>query len=272
MLTLNDLLDDAAVQLHSTASSWEEAIREAGGLLEKTGAISSEYTQAMIASVHDNGPYIVVAPGFAFAHARPSEAVHRTAVSWLRLDRPVRFGHKTNDPVNLVVALAAADDSAHTSAMQQLARILGNKQARADLDQAESVAQVRAVLEAVAKPKTKKTQPVAATQAAPTAAAASDTVASKGKIFTVCGNGLGTSLFLKNTVEKVLDAWGWTQYLDVEATDTISAKGKAKDADFLLTSGEIGRTLGDVGVPVYIIEDFTSAAEVDTALRTLYDV
>ena len=91
-------------------------------------------------------------------------------------------------------------------------------------------------------------------------------------ILTVCGNGLGTSLFLKNTLEQVLTAWGWAPFLTVEATDTISAKGKAKDADLILTSGEIARTLGDVGVPVRVIENFTSTAEIDAALRDSYDV
>lgn len=97
-------------------------------------------------------------------------------------------------------------------------------------------------------------------------------MASKGKILTVCGNGLGTSLFLKNTLEQVLDEWGWGPYLNVEATDTISAKGRASEADFLLTSGEIAATLGDVGVPVYVIQNFTSTSELDAALRELYDI
>src|SRR5699024_12140521 len=79
--------------------------------------------------------------------------------------------------------------------------------------------------------------------AAPSAEAADrkpadpDTVPSKNLILTVCGNGLGTSLFLKNTAEQVLDRWGWSPYLDIQATDTISAKGRAKDADVILTSG-----------------------------------
>ena len=65
---------------------------------------------------------------------------------------------------------------------------------------------------------------------------------------------------------------GWGPYLNVEATDTISAKGRASEADFLLTSGEIAATLGDVGVPVYVIQDFTSMSEIDGALRELYDI
>ena len=40
----------------------------------------------------------------------------------------------------------------------------------------------------------------------------------------------------------------------------------------MLTSGEIAATLGDVGVPVYVIQDFTSVSEIDGALRELYDI
>ncbi|PWQ88296.1 PTS sugar transporter, partial [Enterococcus faecium] len=72
--------------------------------------------------------------------------------------------------------------------------------------------------------------------------------------------------------EQVLQTWGWAPFITVEATDTISAKGKAKSADLILTSGEIARTLGDVGVPVKVIDNFTSTAEVDDALRDSYDV
>ena len=150
--------------------------------------------------------------------------------------------------------------------MKQLAGLLGKR--RGQLDAAETVEELRAVLEATG---TKRAAGAAAASASAHVTAA-DSVPSKGKIYTVCGNGLGTSLFLKNTLEQVLDAWGWDSYLTVEATDTISAKGRAKEADFLLTSGEIAATLGDVGVPVHVIENFTSHAEIDAALRQLYDV
>lgn len=276
MSMLNELLAPGAVNLHGQARTWPEAIRLAGGLLEQAGTATADYTEAMVASIEDNGPYIVVAPGFAFAHARPSAAVKQTSISWVRLDAPVEFGHKSNDPVSLVVALAATDATAHLKAMQELASLLGNKQARARLDEVADEAQLRQVLEQVAGGVAgnvgKHAAPATSTAAKPARAHAANTVASKGKIYTVCGNGLGTSLFLKNTLDQVLDAWGWSKYLTVEATDTISAKGRAKEADFLLTSGEIAATLGDVGVPVHVIEDFTSLSEIDAALRELYDV
>lgn len=271
--SLEQLLEPGAVALGTTATDWREAITVAGTLLEQAGAITADYTQAMIDSVEKNGPYIVVAPGFAFAHARPSAAVRRTALSWVRLAEPVSFGHSSNDPVTLVVALAAADDKAHTAAMAQLAKLLGNRDKRAALDEVASESELRAVLTDAAPADAAAFGGATAAWSAGVAAATSaDAVPSKNKIYTVCGNGLGTSLFLKNTLEAVLDTWGWSDLLTVEATDTISAKGRAHEADFLLTSGEIAATLGDVGVPVYVITDFTSHSEIDAALRELYDV
>lgn len=271
MSQLNALLATESIDLHAHAANWRDAISTAGRLLEDSGAITADYTDAMIKSVEDNGPYIVVAPGFAFAHARPSEAVKRTAISWVRLEKPVEFGHDSNDPVNLVVALAAEDDKAHTQSMKDLAKLLGNKKARAQLDSVTTADELREVLESVGK-KGASTSTAAASSAGASAATSSnaDAVESKGKVLTVCGNGLGTSLFLKNSLDEVLSDWGWAKLINVEATDTISAKGRAKEADFILTSGEIAATLGDVGVPVWVIKDFTSLSEIDAALRELY--
>src|SRR5699024_5325694 len=155
---------------------------------------------------------------------------------------------------------------------------------RRALDTAATEADVLAALGADEPGAEAPTAPAAPSASAPSARTAPssaaadrppadpDTVPSKNLILTVCGNGLGTSLFLKNTAEQVLDRWGWSPYLDIQATDTISAKGRAKDADVILTSGAIAETLGDLGVPVVVIEDFTSQTEIDGALRRVYAV
>ncbi|MGX1761936.1 PTS sugar transporter subunit IIA [Streptomyces lydicus] len=75
MAGLNDLLPQAAVRLDVRVTDWREAIRTAGGLLVGTGATTEAHTAEMIRNVEENGPYLVIAPGFAFAHARPSPAV-----------------------------------------------------------------------------------------------------------------------------------------------------------------------------------------------------
>ncbi|MFI8995753.1 PTS sugar transporter subunit IIA [Streptomyces sp. NPDC053542] len=256
MPTLSELIPAEAVRLDVAAADWREAVRAAGDLMVATGTCTGEYTTEMIENVEENGPYIVIAPGFAFAHARPSPAVLRTGMSWVRLAEPVEFGHESNDPVSLVVALAARDSGAHTEAMAALARLLGDPETERALREARTPEAVQAVLAGRETPERQS----------------ADGGTSVHKILTVCGNGLGTSLFLKNTLEQVLDRWGWSKHVTVEATDTISAKGKAGEAVAILTSGEIARTLGDVGVPVKVVENFTSTGEVDRILRDTYDV
>lgn len=287
MSALSDLLPSEAVRLDVHVADWREAVREAGALLVATGVTTAEYTAEMIQNVEENGPYLVVAPGFALAHARPSPAVRTTGMSWLRLAEPVEFGHETNDPVSLVVALAAEDSAAHTTAMGALARLLADPAIARALHEAATPEALHAVLAGpqdgrtttAAKPAPSDGPPPAdapATASTSAGTAPADPVASAGpavhKILTVCGNGVGTSLFLKNTLEQVLDRWKWSAHVTVEATDTISAKGKASEAVAILTSREIARTLGDVGVPVKVVEDFTSTAEVDGVLRDTYDV
>ena len=86
------------------------------------------------------------------------------------------------------------------------------------------------------------------------------------------GRKIAVSSEVPHALEQVLDRWGWSSHLDIQATDTISAKGRAKEADAILTSGAIAETLGDVGVPVHVIENFTSQTEIDAALRRVYAV
>lgn len=272
MSSLSQLLDPAAVALDVRPADWREAIATAGALLRDTGVATDEYTAAMIRTVEEKGPYIVIAPGFAFAHARPSAAVHTTGLAWVRLAEPINFGHPHNDPVELIAALAATDAKQHTAAMAELARLLGNKKTQAALAAASTPREVLEIIHTAGAATAPASRPVCAGETTAPVASTGSTATTRDKILTVCGNGLGTSLFLKNTLEDVLGLWGWSGLITVEATDTISAKGKAKEADLIFTSGEIAKTLGDLGIPVHVIENFTSKQEIDHALRELYDL
>lgn len=282
MSQLSELLSPSTILLDADAADWREAIRRSGELLVSTGATDPAYTEAMIRTVEEHGPYIVIAPGFALAHSRPDESVHRTGMSFVRLAEPIAFGNAANDPVTLVMALAAADSSAHREALAALAGVLADPARRSLLDAARTREDVLAALAADgAGPGERSAEDSRSGAEARTdtgsgsgtgAMVDADAVPSKKLLLTVCGNGLGTSLFLKNTAEQVLDRWGWSSHLDVQATDTISAKGRAKDSDAILTSGAIADTLGEVGVRVEVIENFTSQAEIDAALRRIYAV
>ena len=47
-LVLTDYLSESATELQQQADGWEEAVRRAGGLLERQGYILPAYTQAMV--------------------------------------------------------------------------------------------------------------------------------------------------------------------------------------------------------------------------------
>lgn len=123
---LSRLLAGDAIRIGARATDWRAAVRISGDALVAAGATEPTYTDEMIATVEELGPYIVIAPGIALAHSRPSPAVHRVGMSFVTLAGPVEFGHRLNDPVRLVVGLAAPDDEGHVTALATLAEFLAD--------------------------------------------------------------------------------------------------------------------------------------------------
>lgn len=121
------MLQAIDIEVAAKVGSAEEAIREAGMLLVKSGHVRESYVDAMIQVYRQLGSYIVIAPGLALPHARPEAGVLRTGFSLITLKDAVAFGHADNDPVRVVVCLAAHDSSEHVTALQRLAVILGGK-------------------------------------------------------------------------------------------------------------------------------------------------
>ena len=118
--TLATAFSPESVLLQHSAGSWREAIALAGAGLVAAGCTTAAYTEAMINVVEVNGPYIVIAPGFALAHARPSADVLRWGMSLVTLAQPVHFGAGDHDPVSVVLGLAAVDKNQHIAALQLL--------------------------------------------------------------------------------------------------------------------------------------------------------
>lgn len=146
--SLSALLPSRAIRLRQPAHDWREAVRRVGEALTASGAASPAYADEMIATVEQLGPYIVIAPGIALAHSRPSPAVHHTGLAWVTLARPVAFGHPENDPVSLVVGLAAVDDSSHVEALATLADLLGDDERRAALLASPDATALRSIVAA----------------------------------------------------------------------------------------------------------------------------
>jgi len=143
---LGDYLRPDVIRLGVHAANWEEAVRAAGQLLVDADVCEPRYIQAMIDAVHELGPYMVLAPGLALAHARPEDGVKSIGLSLVTLDPPVPFGSEENDPVSLLIAFGAVDKERHLGLLQELALLLEDEARRQELAQATSVAEVVAFI------------------------------------------------------------------------------------------------------------------------------
>jgi mannitol operon transcriptional antiterminator len=123
---LNELIDEDHIVLKDEENNWEGAIKTAAEPLLKTGAITEGYINAMIESVHELGPYIVIAPKVAIPHARPEKGVNRLGMTLLRLKKGVSFSDDGSRNANLVIVLAAMDNETHLKALSQLSNLLSD--------------------------------------------------------------------------------------------------------------------------------------------------
>jgi DNA-binding GntR family transcriptional regulator/mannitol/fructose-specific phosphotransferase system IIA component (Ntr-type) len=112
------------------AATWTDAILRAGQLLATTGVAEERYGQAMVNTARQLGPYFVVSPGIAVAHALPSDGVITPALALVTLRPPVPFGHTENDPVRLLIAIAAVDANQHVEALKDVAEVLSDPDRR----------------------------------------------------------------------------------------------------------------------------------------------
>lgn len=121
------LIQKENIKLKISCIDWKDAIEKGGNLLVETGYITEEYVKEMIKTVHKFGPYIVIAPHIAIAHAKPSKEVLKEGISLVTLNNPVNFGSEDNDPVDIVFSFCAKSQSSHLNELKKLVKIIENE-------------------------------------------------------------------------------------------------------------------------------------------------
>ncbi|MCU1535435.1 MAG: sugar transporter subunit [Glaciihabitans sp.] len=135
-----------AIILGSDAPTWRDAVRAAGSALVASGAALPGYSEEMIRMIEQHGPYVVIAPGLALAHARPGPDVLADGLSIVTLASPVRFGHPRNDPVSVVLGLAVASAEEHLTSVAELANVFNDSRAIPELAAATTPGQVQRIM------------------------------------------------------------------------------------------------------------------------------
>ncbi|MGH4121475.1 MAG: BglG family transcription antiterminator [Clostridium sp.] len=121
---LVELLNEKTIELNVNAKDWEESILIGGKILEDQGLIEHRYVDAMINTVKEMGPYIVIVKGIAMPHARPEAGAKGIGMALLTLKNPINFGNEENDPVKIVIFLCAIDKVSHLKALSELMQLL----------------------------------------------------------------------------------------------------------------------------------------------------
>ncbi|MGL1892545.1 MAG: PTS sugar transporter subunit IIA [Spirochaetaceae bacterium] len=142
------LLTHKAVKFQAEASDWKEAVKIGTDLLEKAGTITPQYYKEIIASVDELGPYFILAPGLAMPHARPEGGVLQTSYALVVLKEPVNFGDPDNDPIDILITMAAKDAATQNEdAIVQIVTLLDEEETVEKLRKAETIEDLKKIFD-----------------------------------------------------------------------------------------------------------------------------
>ncbi|AIR00535.1 PTS ascorbate transporter subunit IIA [Pluralibacter gergoviae] len=143
---LETWLHDDTICVQESAQSWQQALAICAAPLLESNTIRPEYLTAIVNEHNRLGPYYVLAPGLAMPHARPEEGALGLGLSLLKLHRGVRFGSEENDPVDLVVMLAAPDRHSHIELISALAALFSSDEDMRLLHQARTTEEIKNII------------------------------------------------------------------------------------------------------------------------------
>ncbi|MBI6215947.1 PTS sugar transporter subunit IIA [Proteus vulgaris] len=143
---LKTLLTPDVVQVVPNVIDWRDAVKVACQPLIDKGCIEPRYIDAIYKSHEKIGPYYVLGPGIAMPHARPEDGVNQLSLALTIVEQGVEFGADENDPVKLLIVLAATDNDSHINAIVKLAELFDNDADIQKLFNAKSKTDVLAVI------------------------------------------------------------------------------------------------------------------------------
>lgn len=133
-----EILSADKVQIKEQVDNWEQGIALAAQPLLNQDYFEQSYITSMVDSVKKLGPYIVIAPEIAIAHARPNDEVNKIGLSLLKLNQHINFSEEGHY-ASLIFVLSAVDNEGHLEILRHLATTLGDQEVVNQLLKAQEV-------------------------------------------------------------------------------------------------------------------------------------
>lgn len=143
---IEDILKDEHILITDKNYSWRDAIKFVSAPLYKEGIVNEHYSEAMIESVEKYGPYIIIGPHLALAHARPEDGANQLGLSLAVFEKPVAFGKEADKQVQVIFCLSAVDAFSHLNIMKSLVNLIRATNKVEQLCQARDVQSVKTIL------------------------------------------------------------------------------------------------------------------------------
>ena len=142
---LSSYFDPGSIVAQDTSPSFDDAVSQSVSLLVASGKAQLSYVDEVLESLKTLGPYFVIAPGLALAHAKPSDSVLAPGMALLKLAQPVISG-SANDPVSLIFSFCSPNASEHMEMLADFGQIMSTDQVMTNLLNASAVSVIEDIL------------------------------------------------------------------------------------------------------------------------------
>ena len=128
-----------SIELHGTATTKDEAIREAGNLLVASGAVDESYVESMFERERSVSTYMGNLLAIPHGTNEAKSMIAKSSISVIRYPNGIDWN---GNPVKFVIGIAGAGND-HLELLGKIAEVFLDESQIAGLEQATSPAQVR---------------------------------------------------------------------------------------------------------------------------------
>ena len=146
--TLTDILPLENIKIEKYMNNWEQAVFEAGKILENNGYIKEQYIYEMIEKIKELGMYMLIGEGIILPHADIGENVIKTGISYLQLKTPVLF---QNIEIKHIFALASCDKKEHIKGLLELKENIDEKNLKEILEKCQTEKEIFKIIKNITR-------------------------------------------------------------------------------------------------------------------------